>query len=278
MVHLHPPVVGIAAIPQPVDALKQGRLMTKKLQFSSSFFRLAKLLIERLCILKELTEDEKEEFTSYALEKVVIAFKKFKGKSSERTYLTIVIRNAFQDFIRQKRGRWRVPQKVKKLGQEAELLFTLRYREGRDFDDAYNILSSCFNSVPSVQVIKDLWEKLEEFYTRQKPVYVSFEDITARELYLSSLVENVDSSLTEQKYEELIVLLEKLVNELPEDYRLILRMHFEQGVKISALARIFNTTRGKMERRIKKILKVLKEQILKAGVKEDLISETLKKI
>src|SRR5437763_3266091 len=66
--------------------------------------------------------------------------RKFQGKSSFITYLTVVINKAFLDHRRKLWGKWTPSSQAKRLGVVAVLLETLVYRDGCSFDAACQML------------------------------------------------------------------------------------------------------------------------------------------
>src|SRR5262245_11629850 len=66
--------------------------------------------------------------------------RKFQGKSSFTTYLTVVINKSFLDYRRQVWGKWTPSSQAKRLGPTAILLETLVHRDGPSFDAACHVL------------------------------------------------------------------------------------------------------------------------------------------
>ena len=88
--------------------------------------------------------DEREDFTSYAMLKLVendyARLRKYRGDSSFRTYLTVVMQRLFLDYRTQKWGKWRPSTTATRLGATAVELETLLYRDGIDFHEAREML------------------------------------------------------------------------------------------------------------------------------------------
>ena len=70
--------------------------------------------------------------------------RKFQGKSSFTTYLTVVINKAFLDYRRRIWGKWTPSSQAKRLGTVAILLEQLVYRDNCTFDAACRILQPIF--------------------------------------------------------------------------------------------------------------------------------------
>ena len=83
-------------------------------------YSLVEELIRFLSRRNRLGTDEREDFTSYAMLKLVendyARLRKYRGDSSFRTYLTVVSQRLFLDYRTQKWGKWRPSTTAKRLG------------------------------------------------------------------------------------------------------------------------------------------------------------------
>ena len=93
-----------------------------------------------------LNADEAEEFRSEVYLKLVddeyAVIRKFEGRSSLRTYLTVVINRLYLDSRVKEWGKWR-PSAIAKRGGPAAILFErLLCRQGLSFEEACSVLES----------------------------------------------------------------------------------------------------------------------------------------
>src|SRR5262249_40017559 len=68
------------------------------------------------------------------------ALRRFEGRSSLATYVTVVIQRLFLDHRNRRWGRWRPSAEAKRLGPTAILLERLIIRDGSSADQALEVL------------------------------------------------------------------------------------------------------------------------------------------
>src|SRR5262245_36404863 len=89
---------------------------------------------------RRLTPDEAEEFRSIVrlrlIEDNYAVIREFRGSSSFRTFLTVVIARHCLDFRASAWGRWRASSKARRMGDTAVLLERLTIRDGQPLEQA----------------------------------------------------------------------------------------------------------------------------------------------
>src|SRR5687768_16697933 len=68
--------------------------------------------------------------------------RKFAGRSSFATFLSVVVQRMFLDFRIQAWGKWHSSAEAKRLGDTAVELERLLVRDGRTIDEAFAIISA----------------------------------------------------------------------------------------------------------------------------------------
>src|SRR5260221_10151464 len=95
---------------------------------------------------QHLSASDADDFASHVKLKLIEAdyavFRKFQGRSSLRTYLTIVIERLFLDYRISAWGKWRASAQAKRGGQGAGLLEQLLVRDGYGFEQACELLTT----------------------------------------------------------------------------------------------------------------------------------------
>ena len=93
---------------------------------------------------RQLSAPDTEELTSVVRYKLIdkdfAILKKFQGRSSITTYLTIVVERLCLDFFNEQWGKWRPSAAALKIGRIGIQLEQLIARDGLTFDEAVNTL------------------------------------------------------------------------------------------------------------------------------------------
>jgi RNA polymerase sigma factor (sigma-70 family) len=122
------------------------------------------------------------------LERHYAVFSRFRGDSSLRTYLTVVVTRILLDWRNARYGKWRPSAAAARLGPVAVGLERLTARDGHTMDEAVEIM--CQATGLGRQPLRDIAERLPQRVTRrevrpeQEPLALSepFRDpIAARE-------------------------------------------------------------------------------------------------
>src|SRR5689334_15798538 len=93
---------------------------------------------------RRLRAADAEEFASHVKIKLIendyAVLRKFEGRSSLRTYLTVVVQRLLVDYCAATFGRWRPSAEARRAGEVGILLEQLLRRDGYSFDEACEIL------------------------------------------------------------------------------------------------------------------------------------------
>src|SRR5688572_17606417 len=88
--------------------------------------------------------EDAEDFASHVRLKMVeddyAVIRKFKGQSSLRTYLTVVVSRLFLDYRTSAWGKWRPSAEARRAGPVAVLFEQLLVRDEQTFEEAYETL------------------------------------------------------------------------------------------------------------------------------------------
>jgi DNA-directed RNA polymerase specialized sigma24 family protein len=105
-------------------------------------------VIERVtayvCAQHYLAAADAEDFASHVTLKIIqdnyAVMRKFEGRSSFRTYITIVIQRLFLDYRISAWGKWRPSEEARRMGAVGLLLERLVSRDGHSFNEACELL------------------------------------------------------------------------------------------------------------------------------------------
>ncbi len=180
--------------------------------------------------------DDAEEFRSWAHLKLIEddyrALRRFSGRSRMATYLTSVIQNLARDYRMSRWGRWRPTAAAERLGLVAVQLETLLDRDGFSLDESIEMLRANHGVRRSRLELTDLAAQLPQ------RVRLRFEGDDA--VATAPASSRADQGVTEaERLETLEKAREALAGALAEldvEDRLVLKMHYQTGLTISAIA------------------------------------------
>ncbi len=156
----------------------------------------------------------------------------FSGRSGMTTYLTTVIQNLARDYRISRWGRWRPSAAAERLGLVAVQLETLVERDGFSLDEAVEMLRSNHGVRRSRLELVELAAQLPP-RTR-----VRFEG--ADKLAGVASASRADRGVTEAERIEILDqarrALVACLAELDVEDRLVLKMHYQSGLTISAIS------------------------------------------
>ncbi|MBK9240013.1 MAG: sigma-70 family RNA polymerase sigma factor [Acidobacteria bacterium] len=228
-------------------------------------------LIERalatVCRRNSVFGADAEDFSSTArlhlIEDDYAVLRRFEGRSSLPTYLTVVITRQFQDWRNAKWGKWRPSAEAKRLGPTAVRLETLTVRDRLSLDEAYELLRSKYEVTESRAEVEALAVRFPIRHKRSfvddtvintlpTPIPPPDDDVAGREAAV--MAHHVSGVLTTE------------VRKLPAQDRLILKMRFEDDCPIADIARALRLEAKPLYRRIEKVLTALRTSLEAEGI------------
>lgn len=213
-----------------------------------------------------LAGDDADEFRSqvhaHLTHEDYAVLRKFRGTSSLKTYLVVVIKNRFRDFYRAHRhGRWRPSAKAKKLGPLAVRLETMLYRDRRTRDEAFEILASG-EQAPSRAELSRLAAQLPPRAPRRMDSPDALEQVAGSDRANGRLLEDERT----EGLMRLEAVLERAMATLPDEDRLILRMRYRDGFTVARIARSLGLEQKPLYDRIERHLARLRQVLEGNGV------------
>lgn len=183
---------------------------------------------------------EAEEFPSWALVKLMDddcrILGKWEGRSSFPAFLSVVLRNLLRDYRTHLWGRWRPCVASSQRGQEFILLERLLVRDRLSLEEALERLRMEHGvSLPR----EDAARIAASFRTRPDRRMVS--DLVLLETPIDGQVERrVEEEECARIAQRLRDLLVPLLQALPAEERLILKLHFFDGLSMAKIAPILD--------------------------------------
>lgn len=227
-------------------------------------YPLVEELIRFVSRRNRLGMDEREDFTSYAMLKLVEndygRLRKYRGDSSFRTYLTVVMQRLFLDFRTHKWGKWRPSTTAKRLGDTAVALETLLYRDGIDFVEAREMLLNRSDTAVSGEALWDLAIQLP----RRPRARLVEEDA------LDNVGVPREDGLERRENEALLRSVESRLFEasrrLSVEERSILRLRFDEGKTIPQIAEALNQQPKALYAKIGRLMRRFRDALEASGV------------
>jgi len=198
--------------------------------------------------------------------------RRFEGRSSMSTYLTVVVTRQFQDWRNARWGKWRPSAEAKRLGETAVRLETLIVRDGLTMDEAHEVLRSRHQALDSRASLEAMAAR---FPVRHKRLMV---DDSAMELMpapgedAESRVMAAELSSTASRASGA---LGTALKRLPPQDQLILRMRFTENMQISEIAKALHLEAKPLYRRVEKLLVSLRTALEASGLTAGIITEVL---
>lgn len=201
------------------------------------------------------------------------ALRKFRGDSSIRTYLVVVVAALFRDYRAGNWGRWRPSAAALRKGPLAVRLETLVYRDGCTLDQAARTLrASGATDLPDAKLAALLGEL---------PVRGPLRPLPAGEGPLDTLPaaaaadERVAAEESDRQRRAVMTALERVMERLPAEDRLILRLQYWKGLSVADVARALTLPQKPLYRRIERILGQLRRDLPTEGVRPEQLRDFL---
>jgi RNA polymerase sigma factor for flagellar operon FliA len=221
----------------------------------------------QVCRRHRLSATEVDDFRSdvraHFYDRQCEALRRFEGRSSLATYLTVVIQRLFLDYRNRTWGRWRPSAEAKRLGPTAILLERLIIRDGWSAEQAAEMLRVNHGIAIDAQL-----SALCDEITRRTVVRQFVSDLEAEEIESPAPGPDFDVVRAEQDFlaqrvRRALTRARQTLN--PED-QLILKLRFEDTVSVADIARAMHLDQKRLYRTIERLLARLGECLDAEGI------------
>ena len=185
---------------------------------------------------------------------------RFEGRSSLKTYLTVVIHRLYLDYQTQRFGKWRPSAEARRLGPVGLRLESLLYRDGLTFEEASGVLQTDFGATESREALYELSQKLPPRSNRRDFLGPNHEPAKAG----SSPSAKAER---EARARRTFLVLRRALARLPARDRIILRLHFEDGLSVADVARSLGEEQKALYRKRDALLKQLRADLELEGIR-----------
>ena len=185
-----------------------------------------------------LSADEAEEFRSIVHLRLVdddyAVLRKFKGRSSLRTFLAVVIQRIFLDEQVARWGKWRPSAQARREGAAGILLERLTVRDHLSFAHACALMTSVHGVDLSVPDLEAMYVRLPRMH---RPRLVDEAALANEPSPDPSPAELVEASSQQRLVLTAARALASEVGNLPDEDRLILKLRFVDGLTMRDICR-----------------------------------------
>jgi RNA polymerase sigma factor (sigma-70 family) len=221
----------------------------------------------RVCRDARLSGADAEDFASSArlslLADDCAILRKFEGRSSMATYLTLVVKRLLVDAQRRE-GRWFASAEAQRRGDAAVQLERLTGRDRRSLGDAIAIVRAEHPEM-TVRALEQIASALPE--RAPKPMLQSIDESTEERFAGNAVAsDRVDALDVAQRSKQLSSVLSEAMAKLTAQDRVILRLRYREGASIADIARILGTEQRPLYRRVEALLASLRRTLEAAGL------------
>lgn len=190
--------------------------------------------------------------------------RRYEGRSSLATYLTIVIQRLLADEHARTHGRWRPSAEAQRMGGRAVLIEEIIGRQRRTIDEAMPIVRAADASITRAEVVA-IADRLPRREPRPREVEIPADDAHPLPASESADADAIDRELREASRRTAEVLRETMASWPPQD-RLLVRLRFGSSLSIADIARVMKVEQRPLYRRLESLLGRLREVLLAAGI------------
>ena len=228
---------------------------------------------------RRMDAETADDFSGFAylrlLERDAEILRAFEGRSTFKTYLVTVIQRLYLDYQIQRYGKWRPSRRAQRLGPLAIELDRMIHREGRTLDEAARLIRERgFGAVDRAELAA-LARAIPN--QRRRPRQERIEK--AEDLPCDG---GVEDRLLEREALRAARRIEKALAAalaaLPAEDRLLLRLRFEEGMTVRAIAASHGFEARGLYGRYERILRGLKRSLESAGVGQDVARPLLERM
>jgi RNA polymerase sigma factor (sigma-70 family) len=230
-------------------------------------------IIAHACRRSRFSPQESQDFGQDVMVKLIeddyAVFRKYQGRSTVKTYLTVVINRFLLDYQNKIWQKWRPSAEAERLGRVAMRLETLTVRDGQPFDEACRHLREEGYEM-SENELAQLRAKLPDRSLRR---FVGEEQLQV----MASRDPNPAERLLARERAELgrrsTIALYRALAEIPKDERLMVLLRTE--LSVADIARKRRRDAKPLYRELQKIYDKLRKLMERQGVRRQDVEEIL---
>lgn len=226
--------------------------------------------LKEVCRRYRLRQDQAEEFLSVATIRLLdddrAILRKYAGGSSMRTFLAVVATRLFLDWSNAQWGRWRPSAEAQRQGPVAIELERLVFRDGWSVREAFEQYVA--GGRASFEECERVWRLLPR---SPRPTTLPLTEMTD-----PPAVEAPSDLLTaRQEGQRVLRALERAINGLDTQDRVLVRLQYWQSCTVAEIARMHGLNQRELYRRFVGLRERLRRELEANGVDGAIIADTL---
>jgi RNA polymerase sigma factor for flagellar operon FliA len=214
-----------------------------------------------------MTDADAEDFTAWTLLRLVendyAVLRQFRGESSLRTYLVVVLTTLHHEYRVRCWGRWRPSAAARRAGPIAVRLETLVYRDGYPLRQAINVVRLGGETDRTERQLATLFASLPRRLARGESELTG--EVPDERDTLSAEWRVASTETSEEEQRTRLAIASALAT-LPAEDRLIVCMRFWEGMTVAEIARTLGLPQKPLYRRLASALRAVRRALEAAGV------------
>ena len=232
--------------------------------------------IRLVCRNRHCSAEEREDFSSHSRLKFIeddyAILRKYAGRCSLRTYLVTVIGHQLSDYRRQHWGTWRPSAEARRLGPAAMELDTLLHRDRVPREEAIERLATSGRFAETRDTIRRLSERLPPHYPRIVEGEDELEDMASPRSTADRELLSQERAATRNSVRAALV---GALAELNDEDQLVLRLRFQDEIRVPRIAQILGQDAKMLYRRCDRLREQLRTSLERRGIAGASVMECL---
>jgi len=217
---------------------------------------------------------DRDDFRSLALCKLIEndydVLRRFAGRSSLRTYLTVVFERVLLDERVRAWGKWRPSSEARRLGPSAVRLEQLLTRDGLTRDEALQVMRPAGGGCESAAWLHRLADRLPDRVRRRIESDEGLADTPDAQPLPDAQLARTER---EKRGGQVRLALRRAFSSIAVEDQLLIRLRFTDGLTVIEIARVLSIDPKQLYRRIPRILARLRQLLETAGVTEEVAQD-----
>jgi RNA polymerase sigma-70 factor, ECF subfamily len=239
----------------------------------SEVFRASLTLVDQVvdgvCRRRRIYGADAEDFASHVkvelMENDYAVFRKYEGRASLGTYLTVVAERLLSVQRVQERGRWHASAEATRMGPAGLLLETLVRRDRRSIGEALPLVRSIDPALTRAAV-EAMLARIPERIPRPVASGVIDDEIADRVAAAESADGPLLAAEARRLSERAACVVRETLAALDVEDRMLLRMRFASGMAVADISRMTRLPQRPLYRRLEDLLGRLRRALLRAGI------------